>query len=224
MNEKNTLARRFASHLPPAIQQSIRRYQYARQIRKGTFVTTEPEYEMLSQWIGDGSCALDIGANIGHYTCRMSSIVGDTGLVVALEPVPTTFELLVSNSRHFTHSNVALVNAAASSNSGLVGMSVPTFDSGLSNYYMAEISNTDHDVLVQSLTIDSLHIDRSVSLIKVDVEGHELSVLQGTVELLQRDKPTLIVEGFDDEVDKLLRGFGYSPTTIDGSPNTIYRR
>jgi hypothetical protein len=56
----------------------------------------------------------------------------------------------------------------------------------------------------------------------VDVEGHELRALTGMKELLQRDRPTLLVEGRSDEVAQYLHGLGYTFEKLDHSPNRIF--
>ena len=66
----------------------------------------------------------------------------------------------------------------------------------------------------------------TVRLAKIDVEGHELPVLQGMRNLLERDHPVLIVEtGAQDTVD-LLSSLGYSTERLPGSSNLLckYRK
>src|SRR5438128_7943415 len=134
------LLKRIVARLPDRWQFELRRFRYARQIAQGTFDTPEPEYKLLSQWIKPGDWVLDIGANVGHYTKRLSELVGDHGRVIAFEPVPTTFHLLAANVQLFEHSNVTLINAAASDKLGIAGMSMPVFSTGLTNYFQASIS------------------------------------------------------------------------------------
>ncbi|HEY6045537.1 MAG TPA: hypothetical protein VIU65_02980, partial [Pyrinomonadaceae bacterium] len=80
--------------MPSSWQLEIRRHLYRRQIRRGVFTTHEPEYGLLSSFLSDGDWAIDIGANIGHYTKGMSDLVGARGRVIAFEPVADTFTLL----------------------------------------------------------------------------------------------------------------------------------
>jgi hypothetical protein len=60
--------------------------------------------------------------------------------------------------------------------------------------------------------------------VKVDVEGHQLAVVRGMMELLRRDHPTLIVETSSDEVIGLLTSLGYVTEQLAGSPNRLFRR
>ena len=105
-----------------------------------------------------GDTVLDIGANIGHYTARLSNLVGANGRVIAFEPIPETFELLACNVARLAIQNVTLINAAACDSTTEVGMAVPGFESGLSNYYMAHISQEATDLRVLGIDIGSLNL------------------------------------------------------------------
>lgn len=218
------MLKRLAGKLPLATQQQLKRHYFARQIKNGTFNSDEPEFTQLANWISEGDCVLDVGANVGHYTARLSQLVGDRGRVIALEPVPETFELLAANVARFQNKNVTLINAAASDKPGVLGMEVPSFDTGLKNYYRAKIVERDADTSVNGLPVDSLSIPDPVGLVKIDVEGHVLEALAGMRELLQRDGPRLIVEGKSKKVAAYLEGHGYSFEQLANSPNRVFMR
>ena len=220
-----TVLKRFAARLPVSWQSEMRRIHYGRQILRGTFRTSESEYEMLPRLVNPGDWVLDIGANIGHYTKRLSDLVGATGRVIALEPVPATFSLLAANVQLFSHANVTLINAAASNRTDTIGMSVPRLPTGLANYYEAHVaaSGEDGSLDVVSLAVDSLCLDRPIALVKVDVEGHESLVLDGMRNLLMRWHPTLIVETRSVEVVAHLSDLGYAATRCGDSPNVVFR-
>ena len=213
-----------ASRLPGQWQSELKRVRYARQIRKGTFQTDEPEYLMLSQLVSPGDWVLDIGANVGHYTKRFSELAGARGRVIAFEPVPTTFSLLSANAQHFAHPNVSLINDAVSGHYAEAGMSIPRFSSGLHNFYEAHLSpGTENSLPVLALSIDSLAIDHPISLVKIDAEDHEASVLAGMKNLIEKHHPTLIVETGSQEVVSALSASGYAATKLPGSPNFLFR-
>ena len=88
----------------------------------------------------------------------------------------------------------------------------------------AAINPDAQGLQVLTLSIDSLALPHTVRLVKIDAEGHELSVLKGMVALLARDRPTLIIEVSGQEVHSFLEGLNYSRETIPNSPNHIYRR
>ena len=213
----------FASRLPVLWQLEMKRYLYRKQIRRNTFITDEPEYALLDSLLSCGHWAIDVGANIGHYTKRMSDLVGERGRVVAFEPVADTFSLLAANAEAFKHQNVTLLNAAASDRTEVTGISIPSFETGLLNYYEATLTSTSDGPQALTVSIDSLDLPHSVRLVKIDAEGHELKVLHGMIRLMTRDKPVLIVEVSSGEVHSFLESNGYLRETLPDSPNHIYR-
>jgi len=218
-----SLLKRFAARLPALWQLELKRLYFARQIKKGTFESAEPEYHILSQLIKPGDWIIDVGANVGHYTKRFSEIAGANGRVIAFEPVSATFNLLAANAQLFTHPNVTLINAAASDQPGIAHMSIPRFSTGLDNYYEAQISSSADSALpVLTLPIDSLGLNQRIALIKIDAEGHEQFVINGMKQLLSEHHPILIVET-GSKVSPSLSALGYVAEKLDDSPNTIFK-
>jgi len=218
----NRSIKKIISILPVGLQQGLKRYQHGRQIAAGKFVGGEPEFDRLAEWVAAGDWVIDLGANIGHYTHRLSDLAGPEGRVIAFEPMVRTFELLSANVARFRHPNVSLINAAASSSAGIARMDLPNFTTGLDNYYRASINATGHHSIL-TLPVDNLQLHGKVTLVKIDVEGHEFEALQGMTELLRRDRPTLIVESSGDErVEQLLTELGYQWTHTASSPNRVY--
>ncbi|KKM78116.1 hypothetical protein LCGC14_1363240 [marine sediment metagenome] len=214
------ILKKLASYLPLQFQQEIKRYYFARQIKKGTFQTDDPECFRLHEWINNGDWVLDIGANIGRYTKRMSELVGNTGWVIAFEPVSLTFEILASNTALFSLENITLMNVAVSNKSRISGMVIPNWRKGCGeprskDYYKSHLVEENGDISVLCITIDSLNFPYHISLVKIDVEGSELQVLQGMKNLIERDNPVFIIEGSKTtalrrQSEGYLESFGYS--------------
>jgi len=205
------------------MQHEIRRWRFAGQIRRGCFRSSEQEYDLLEQLLREGDWAIDVGANVGHYTSKMSQLVGHTGRVIAFEPVPDTFELLAANARSYEYQNVTLFNAAAGERSEVHGFRIPGWTYGAPNYYRAHLDDADPAFHVFFCSIDSLHLPNVVALIKIDVEGATEAVLRGAGKLIERDCPTLVIEGEPDSILPLLRVSGYRLWRYPGSPNVILR-
>jgi len=216
------LMKRLAAMLPNSWQHELRRRHFQRQIRLARFYTDEKEYALLDTLLAQGDWALDIGANVGQYTMRMAELVGPSGRIIALEPVPDTFSLLACNARLFAHANVTLLNVAASDRVALADMQIPRFASGLSNYYQARLSAGKGGLAVLTLPIDELSLP-PVRLVKIDVEGHELPALHGMRGLLARDHPVIIVETGSQESMNLLGSLGYAVERLEGSSNLLCR-
>lgn len=209
-----------AACLPKSTQENLKGWRFRRQIRAGRFEADEPEVKEIRGLLKVGDWAIDVGANVGHYTIPMSGCVGDEGRILAFEPFAETFAILTRNLNAAHARNVTLMNQAASDECGTVSMDLPTFDSGLDNYYRANISKVGkHQVMCVSL--DSMTLPK-ISLIKIDAEGHDLQVLKGAEKLLARDKPMLIVESsMDGEIANWLRDRNYSIRAWPGSPNLV---
>lgn len=220
----NETLKRLAARMPHRWQQTLKRHYFAQQISRARFLTDEPEYALLDQLVAPGDWVLDIGANIGHYTARLSELVGTQGRVFAFEPIPDTFEILTANATRFRHRNVTLLNVAASDTSAVASMTMPLTDSGLPDYYRAHIEASGDGVRIVCLPVDSLALPQRISLVKIDAEGTEREVLAGMTRLIERDRPTLIVEGDDPEIGARLERLGYTGTHLPESPNILYRR
>jgi FkbM family methyltransferase len=216
------LIRRLASHLPKGAQHELRRMNFARQIRRDEFIPREPEIDAIRTLVKDGDWVIDIGANVGHYTLELSRQVGATGRVLAFEPVPQTFEILAANVVASKAGNVSLLNMAASNVAGVFSMQIPTFEeTNLDNYYQARLCDSG-GLTVLCSPVDSIPIPHRIRLIKIDAEGHDLSVLEGMQALIERDRPVLIVESAEGgAIPDWLKQRGYSISKAANSPNII---
>ncbi|EQD36254.1 methyltransferase FkbM family, partial [mine drainage metagenome] len=204
------------------MQQHLKRLHFGRQIRAGRFVTSEPEYSRLGEWVTPGDWVLDVGANVGHYALRLAQLVGPSGRVLAFEPVPETFELLASDVAAAGAHNVSLFNVAASTRFGAAGIALPHFATGLTNYYMACLTESGGAFEVLTMPLDAMMPPKPISLVKIDVEGHELPALTGMQGILRRDHPRLIVEGTSNDVAGFLAQLGYRFFELNGSPNRVF--
>jgi FkbM family methyltransferase len=216
------LLRAAVARLPTGVQFELRRANFSRQIRHGSFVPNEPEIAEITRYVRAGDWVIDVGANVGHYTCHMGRCVGPTGRVLAFEPVPVSFALLAANVRASEVANVTLFNVALSSSAAILNMAIPSYgDSRLNNFYQAHISSAG-EYRVLCLPLDVIPMPGSVRLVKIDAEGHDLQVLVGMESLLQRDRPLLIVEASrTGPVAGWLRERGYSIRKAIGSPNIV---
>jgi FkbM family methyltransferase len=214
------LLKQVAARFPAPWQHELKRHYYAWQIRRGRFRTAEQEFQLLESFVAPGDWVIDVGANVGHYTAKLSRLAGRTGRVLALEPVPKTFELLTQNSRLFPYANVTLLNVAATDTPAALGMEVPGGEAGA---YLARVTDKETGLTILGMPVDSLALPRKVALVKIDAEGHELSVLRGMEMLLRRDRPVLIVEVSSSQSSDFLGQRGYRVEKLPGSPNCIFR-
>jgi FkbM family methyltransferase len=217
-------AKRLISRLPENWQFELRRAWCALEIARSRFGTGEPESAILGDFVRTGDWVVDVGANVGQYTFQLSGLVGATGRVLAVEPVPDTFAVLAANVRRFPHPNVTLLNVALSDGTDVAPMHIPRFDTGLRNYYQASLDASASEAACRVLTLafDRLGIAQRLALVKVDAEGHEERVLAGMAATIRRDRPVLILECPRDSTRRQLAGLGYAERQLPGSPNTVF--
>jgi FkbM family methyltransferase len=209
---------RLISCLPTGAQDELRRWHYRRHIWTGRFHSPEVDFPLLPELVKSGDTAIDIGANVGHYTRKLSQLVGTQGRVIALEPIPRTFALLAANCADLE--NVTLLNLAASSSFQPIRMTVPKSDSGLENFYQAHLS-PEGACAVLAIALDILQLN-ALSFIKIDAEGHDVEALRGAEGLIKIHSPTILVEGWPkSEVSHWLSARGYSIRQLPGSHNVI---
>ncbi len=213
------------SSMPESALTPIKRAYYGRLLRRSDG-KQEPELVLLADLVRSGDTVLDIGANIGVYTKRLSELVGPTGRVISMEPLPSTFDILSSNVHALKLANVKCMNVAVSDRMGMVRMEVPRYETGWQNIYRAHVV-AEKGGNVQAVALDDVFASLDhVGFIKCDVEGHELAVLQGATGLIQKHHPKWLIEidGDPDSPDtkacrtfQLMTDAGYRPYIAQGS-------
>jgi len=205
MRQVRHFAKKVLRLLPEPVFQAIRRFYYVRVVRSVS-EASEADLEIVRYLVNPGNRAVDVGANIGVYTKHLSNLVGDSGRVYAIEPLPLTFDLLRANVRALALRNVELMNCAVSSKNGQVTMAVPVI-AGEENFYRARIVQewraNSHRVEVESRTLDTLFAGQPypIAFIKCDVEGHELDCIRGGADLVRRYHPAWLIEITGDPDD-----------------------
>lgn len=174
----------------------------------------------LLRQVQPGARILDIGANIGLYTVVLARHVGEQGHVYAFEPDPTNFSLLSRNIAANGLQNVTAVQKAVSDRNGTARLYLSKTHSGLHRLHPSGVCGN-------SITVDCVRLDDffpnntcRIDLVKLDVEGHEVSVLRGMLELMRRNPqiqlfteycPAWLTEAGDsaDEYVGLLEAHGF---------------
>jgi FkbM family methyltransferase len=157
------------------------------------------EIAFVRAHVRGGTVAIDVGAHKGGYTYWLARGVGPKGHVYAFEPQPRLARQL---QRLFAPARVTVENAAVSDRAGVMRLHVPA-DGRPSPGASLEATGTamaaGHSIEVRVIMLDDYLADlprrgRTVSILKCDVEGHELRVFRGAEKLLRRDRPVLLFE------------------------------
>lgn len=160
----------------------------------------------LTHWIEcrlqRGDLFIDVGASIGYYSLLASKLVGDSGKVVAIEPLPETFGRLEDNLKKNEVRNVRTINAAAWDKTEKVKIFASQKSLSGTTTLMSEWANQWH--LKKQLEVDAAPLSvilkpdeiKTARLIKIDVEGAELHVVSDMVSWLSQtiDKFEIVIE------------------------------
>ena len=134
-----------------------------------------------------GDVILDIGANVGFYTLAAARAAGQGGRVYAFEPSPENLEILKRNTALNRHTNVSCLGDALGDETGerqLIIADSPDCNSFKVNAY----HSAKGTVRVNCTTVDSFLAGGRADVVKVDVEGAEVSVLRGMQRTLERNR------------------------------------
>jgi len=157
------------------------------------------ETKFLRSMLRPGDVAFDIGANIGAITIAMAKAVGGAGKIHAYEPQSLMFSYLVTNVLLNDLRNVEAVRAAVGEVAGEETFSIPdpANEEKALNYGAVSAVEPRFDAgaseTAPKIRLDDLGVER-VRLIKIDVEGAELAVLQGATCLIERCSPIVYFE------------------------------
>jgi FkbM family methyltransferase len=154
------------------------------------------EVEFLRRTLAPGSGFVDVGAHIGYFTTLAASLVGSGGRVIALEPTPQSAATLRQNvEANAIAGAVTVIEAAASSEPGRANLNVSD-NSGMRNTLEeGTLEDSTTSIEVDVTTVDAAVAaagSPSIDVIKMDVEGHERSVISGASVTL-RDNPAVSV-------------------------------
>jgi len=181
----------------------------------------------IEKFYKDGTDILDIGANIGYNSLMFS----DYGPVHAFEPLfYKVIKLNVENNALKYDINVHPF--ALSDKEDIAYMYYPNVDKneGLRNYggssmYKHEWSDESLKIQVMCHRLDDVY-HGVPSVIKIDVEGHELEVLRGSENTIKKYMPTILIELFDfenNEAAKYLKSIGYNDPEMRPEHVYLYR-
>jgi FkbM family methyltransferase len=147
----------------------------------------QDEYQIKALRPHNVRTVMDIGAHVGSFTV-MCHQFWPNARIVAVEPHPESFELLVRNTSHIPKENLTLINAAITKESGRCTLSSPVSHSRVSEYVPEIWENlqprhSDFGLQVDSIStqdlwqlLDNLGIDE-IDLLKLDCEGAEYLIV-----------------------------------------------
>ena len=159
----------------------------------------------LDKFIPEGATILDIGANIGNHTVYWA-MQDKIKKVYSFEPLKETFDMLEKNIEiNDLEEKVKLFN---------IGLSDEESSTRISHFDKTNIGGTSIEKTADgSLVVNKLD---NIKIIKIDVEGHEIKVLNGAKDTFLKYKPKYVfIESISNnfpKVKEILEGYGYKLT------------
>lgn len=160
----------------------------------------EPETTAFLMSAPDGPF-VDVGASTGWFSVPMAK----GRKVYAFEPLPTSRERLIANAAL----NEVEIDVFAGAASNKTGEAVLHFNAGLPLTSGASLQKAfclvpSGNVKVPTWRLDDALEDVDPAIIKIDVEGHEIAVLEGAEQIISRARPLLVLEANTQEHEAAL--------------------
>ncbi len=176
----------------------------------------------LPKLITNGGIAIDIGANLGYYSRPLSDIVGQSGRVYAVEPVPVIYDVLRQNLKG--RKNTALLNVALGTEEQHITMSNSSvaecgyFGTG-QNCVGGGDSKGAIEFEARMCRGSELFADLpKIDLIKCDIEGYETVVIPEIRCLIERHRPVVLIESGGEnraQIIKIFKELRYDGYTLE---------
>jgi FkbM family methyltransferase len=148
---------------------------------------------LLEQTLMSGMTVIDIGGNIGYYALLEAQLVGSSGKVIAIEPVPRNVAQLRDNVRANERGNIEIHELAIGKHNGTQAL----YLSSKSNHHSLLPTRSADTLMVSVSRLDDFVSAAklpSVNLIRMDLEGYEIEILSGMQHTLKRYGPHLLIE------------------------------
>lgn len=179
-------------------------------------------YEFADHAIQPGDTVWDVGANLGVFGFAAAHRAGPAGRVLAIEADPWLVDLMRRSARNPRPgaASVEVLCIAAADQCAVQSFETPEWTRSGSHLASSEgasetlVGRSIESHPVVSITLDWLAQRRPApAVLKLDVEGSELAVLQGAEQLLARHRPKILLEVYERSapaVAELLHRHGYT--------------
>ena len=160
-----------------------------------------------------GMVVIDIGAHVGYYTLLAAKLVGPTGQIYAFEPEPGNHATLEKNIELNNYGNIVATQMAVSDQKANATMYLTSLDSGRHSLFQHGLPKQG-TTQIETTTLDYFLESQGwpqVDLMKVDVEGAEVAVLDGMTQLLAKSPQLKLIIEFNPT---LLQSAGVAPTSF----------
>jgi FkbM family methyltransferase len=215
--------RNVARYFGPEAMQAAVDFVWSRQVKRGDLAAL-----LADRFVASGAVTVDVGASWGLFSYHLARRVGKAGTLFSFEPHPANRPALEKLAR--ARPQVRFRAAAVSDVAGRADMQVPVFGGRhvTAQSSIAHGFDGQDSVRVERFSVPTVRLDDElggipIDFIKVDVEGHEVSVLRGAAQVLRKYLPPMLIEIEQRHLDHPIADvfaeitdLGYSLFFIDG--------
>jgi FkbM family methyltransferase len=186
-----------------------------------------------------GDVFIDVGAHFGYFTLLGAWLTQDVGQVHSFEPTPSTFQMLVKNTRDYKVvrlNQLAAWSKCATLTINDFGLSLSAFNSAYSPRFQNAGSNAAEStpVRVEAVALDDYCDEQDIMprFVKIDAESAEHEIVRGMNDLLTKSRPSISVEVGDFNLTGVSRSvellqsvmdYGYLPFSLDSATIQLHR-
>jgi FkbM family methyltransferase len=156
----------------------------------GTEVHASGELKAIEQIVKhccSNAIVFDVGANKGQFISHVSQLFPPTAQFFSFEPSKGTFQHLQTNIQRWNLSNVRLFNFGLSESPSKQILYMDSEGSTRASLYQDETQYSSEEIELSTLDLICEQEDiRQIDFLKIDVEGHEISVLKGAMQMLEK--------------------------------------
>lgn len=158
------------------------------------------ELDKIAKYISKGSCAIDIGCNIGTWSAPLLPLVGKGGLVVSVDADSEACECTRRNlefqkTRNGDCGACLVLNNAISDSVGDSVFFCDLDNRGGSSVYEDKVNGNFITAIIPNKRLDDIDTDgRRIDLIKIDCEGSEMAALRSGVNIINEHRPVMFIE------------------------------
>lgn len=159
---------------------------------------------MATRFIQRGYTVIDIGANLGYYSCIFAAKTGTAGKVLSVEPIELYRRILVKNTADFPQ--VVILPYALGENEGTLKMGNPSqakHRHGLMRVLKEEETGSEYYKVPVKNPLNLFSGEEKIDYIKCDIEGYEVPVIPAMKPLIEKHRPLMQIET-EGENKKLL--------------------
>lgn len=172
--------------------------------------------EKYSKYFIDAKKIVDAGANIGNHTLYFGLVCKDIERIYSFEPIEGTYSILKKNIEiNGLEDKVCAYCTAVGATNGKAGI----IDYNPGHLGGTTLKNDDNGTIEMVTIDDKIAENDKIDFVKMDIERFEYEALKGMLELMKRDKPTIWVEIYRPNINKvslLLKSQGYTMVENDG--------